>query len=183
MISRLTTLALVIVGSMPVNAQLGEFTWVEHPTLTWDDFKGRPLKFAPKPDAETDSGLTGIKFVCNKNGMLDVNVEARFNPAGSWVRATAKTAALLKHEQGHFDITELYARKLRKAIRDAKINCEDKAKAEAAGRKIVDQLEKDYEAAETKYDTDTKDGTDATAQSAASNMIANDLAALSAYKQ
>jgi hypothetical protein len=109
----------------------------------------------------------------------------------SWVRPNRKNPKakrlLLKHEQGHFDITELYARKLKKAILDASIRCENIAQANdqdevSRATRIIDQLKMDYTAAHERYDTDTNGGTDPIAQAAASNSIANELASLDLYK-
>lgn len=181
--TRTTVLALVVTSCVPVYAQLpslGDFTWAQHPTLTWNDFQGPPLKFAPGLRALTDIGLTP-SLEC-RQGVWDVRVEANFHPAGSWVEPRHKgSVELLQHEQGHFDITELYARKMRKAIRDARISCEDRPRDEI----ILDELGKDYEAKEEQYDRNTqpKGGIDSARQNAASRDIANELAALNAYRQ
>jgi hypothetical protein len=167
---------------VPVYAQSEpDLTWTQHPTLTWDDFKGHPPKNATYPSAVSDAGFK-YQLVC-RNGMLDVDPTAFFSPSGSWVKPNEKTAELLKHEQGHFDMAELYGLKSRKALRDAKISCEDRAKANAAGEKIEREFQKDWLNAEHEYEEGTKYGTDLTKQDAASRMIAADLAALSAYQQ
>jgi predicted secreted Zn-dependent protease len=88
---------------------------------------------------------------------------------------------LLSHEQGHFDITELYARKMRRAIRDAKIGCEDDRRAEAAGKRIFAELDREWEKAEKQYDADTKDGTDGVREKEAVERIARELAELRGY--
>lgn len=88
---------------------------------------------------------------------------------------------MLRHEQGHFDLTEVYARKMKKAIREAKIGCEDDRQAEAAGKKIFDRLDQEWEKAEKGYDAETRDGTDLVRQRVASERIAGELADLSGY--
>lgn len=75
-------------------------------------------------------------------GLLDIDAAAFFSPSGSWARLDGKTPELLTHEQGHFDMAELYALRLRKAIQDAKIGCEDTAKANAAGERIVGEFQR-----------------------------------------
>jgi hypothetical protein len=152
-----------------------DFTWPQHPTLTWDDFKGQPPKLVAYPSALSDTGFK-YQLLCT-NGMLDIDTHAFFSPSGSWVKPNDKTAELLKHEQGHFNMAELYALRLRKAIRDAKVSCEDTARANAAGEKMVSEYQKAWQNAEREYEEDTKEGSDLTKQSAASNKIAADLAA------
>ena len=112
--------------------------------------------------------------------MLDVDAGAFFSPSGSWVQPSAKNADLLKHEQGHYDMAELYALRLRKAMSDAKIKCDDKAKANAVGQKMVGEFQTDWQNAERQYEEGTQYGTDLTKQSAASTRIAAELAAFKA---
>ena len=95
----------------------------QHPTLTRDDFKAARQKSISYPSALSDTGFK-YQLVCS-NGMLDIDVAAFFSPNGSWVKPDGKTPELLRHEQGHFDMAELYALRLRKATPDAKISCDD----------------------------------------------------------
>jgi predicted secreted Zn-dependent protease len=48
-----------------------------------------------------------------------INVYSYFNRYRSWTKDTS-SVSLLSHEQLHFDICELYARKVRRSIRDLK---------------------------------------------------------------
>ena len=174
-------LALLVLNCVPAHAQSGSgFAWPQHPRLTWNDFKGSPPKSASYPSAVSDTGFK-YQLVCT-NALLDVDVAAFFSPSGSWVKPDGKTPELLRHEQGHFDMAELYALKLRKAILDAKIGCGDTASANAAGEKMVREFQKEWQDAERKYEEDTKFGTDLGKQDAASEKIAADLEAMSAYK-
>jgi hypothetical protein len=156
-----------------------ELSWEQHPKLSWMDFKGGTRKVAGDPTAVTDTGFR-TQLMC-REGVLDIEIKAEFYPDTSWVKPKEKLATLLKHEQGHFDITELYVRKMRKAIRDAKIQCEDESKAESAGKALLAPLDHEWEKAEKQYDADTKDGTNLVGQNAASHRIASELAALSSY--
>jgi hypothetical protein len=174
-------LALLVLNGVPAQAQSESgFAWPEHPRLTWNDFKGSPAKSASYPSAVSDTGFK-YQLVC-RNGLLDIDVAAFFSPSGSWVKPDSKTPELLRHEQGHFNMAELYALKLRKAILDAKISCGDTASANAAGEKMVSEFQKEWQDAEREYEEDTKYGTDLGKQDAASKRIAADLEAMSAYK-
>ena len=53
-----------------------------------------------------------------RNGRVFIDVEAYFDPTESWVVRGSRSEYLLQHEQLHFDITELHARKLRKLLQD-----------------------------------------------------------------
>src|SRR5580658_2278760 len=80
-------------------------TWAQHPALGWDDFKGRARRNTGEPSAVTDTGFR-VQLEC-REGALDIRVEVEFYSNSSWVKAGRKSVELLRHEQGHFDITEL----------------------------------------------------------------------------
>jgi len=128
------------------------------------------------PSALSDTGFK-YQLVCS-NGTLDIEVNAFFSPDGSWVKPGDKNAALLKHEQGHYNLAEVFALRLRNAIRHAHVNCADKANANEYGQKTVAQFQKDWQDAEHEYEENTRYGTDLTKQGQASDKIAADLKAL-----
>jgi hypothetical protein len=147
--------------------------WEQHPALSWADFQGHPRRTTGEPSAVTDTGFR-LQLEC-REGVLDIHVEAEFYPSSSWVKPLRKSPELLQHEQGHFDLTELYARKMRKAIRVANIGCEDDRQAEAAGKKIFEPLDREWAKAEKQYDTETSDGTNLSKQKQASEKVAIEL--------
>lgn len=51
-------------------------------------------------------------------GKTTFTIRAVMDKSGSWIRSDGDTVSL-KHEQGHFDICEIYARVLRRQIRKA----------------------------------------------------------------
>ncbi len=53
-------------------------------------------------------------FQRNKNSVPDFSIKTYFDPNGSWM--LLKNDYVLQHEQIHFDLTELYARKMRKSV-------------------------------------------------------------------
>jgi hypothetical protein len=122
-----------------------------------------------------------MQLVCG-GGALGVEGGAEFYPERSWVRPERKTDRLLAHEQGHFDITEVFARRMRKGIREANIGCNDEARAEAEGKRILKELDAEWGKAERAYDAETKNGIDLARQTAASERIARELAELSGYR-
>lgn len=150
------------------------FSWIEHRALEWADFKGKPARLTGEPSAMTDTGFR-TQLVC-RDGMLDIQSVAEFYPETSWVIPDRKLERLLRHEQGHFDITEIYSRKMKKAIREARLGCD-----EAAGKKILSRLDREWEKAEKQYDVETRDGLDAVRQASASQRIAGELAELKDY--
>lgn len=81
--------------------------------LTWDDFQGNV-------PAETDfDALTHseIDFRFEGEGViLKFTINTLFDPTQSW-KKDGVTKEVLKHEQGHFDITEYHSRLLRKNLK------------------------------------------------------------------
>jgi len=95
-----------------------------YPTLSWNDFLVRPVaEFDNKFSASVSTGLD-FKWdynIENAQQNFSYKVRARLYPASSWVFEHKRDSALLVHEQLHYDITELYARKLRKIISEYKL--------------------------------------------------------------
>lgn len=93
--------------------------WNKNRPLTWSDFKGKP---SPSNDykASTNSGMSiswSLSESGNKVTLVDYEVKANFYPESSWKKEDIqKKDYILAHEQLHFDISELHARKLRKAL-------------------------------------------------------------------
>ncbi len=83
--------------------------------LTWDDFQGFAEQASPH-SALTHWSLNDRSFLRNGNE-LHIMVVAWFYPKLSWVKNPSfGNQYLLSHEQHHFDLAELYARKFRKAL-------------------------------------------------------------------
>src|SRR5436190_4980330 len=103
--------AILILGGW-TSIDTSEFIpWSINRKLTWNDFHGFASSYS-QADAATAIHISARPFYHKKKLYYDVN--AYFIPNQSWFRT--KSAALLRHEQLHFDIAELYARKVRKKI-------------------------------------------------------------------
>lgn len=119
---RYISLLILFLFSIQTIAQSEEYEndsiiiWNKNRKLTWDDFQNKVLE-PPQFDAAGVS--TGIEFlpkiISNKN-INEITVFAVASKSESWVMNPSKE--LLDHEQIHFDITELFTRKLRKGISD-----------------------------------------------------------------
>ncbi|MFY9310313.1 MAG: hypothetical protein WAQ28_14800 [Bacteroidia bacterium] len=87
--------------------------WQKDRPLTWDDFKGKPAKrFAV---ASTNYDINKIIEQVGKDSST-VEIKAIFFCNKSWKKQDWIDETVLAHEQKHFDIVELYARKLRKMV-------------------------------------------------------------------
>ena len=91
--------------------------WIATRRLTWNDYKA-------KPDPESDAAASttsylGIEYNISSNG-FSYKIKSRFSKTRSW--GLHKTEYILSHEQGHFDIAEIFARKLNKKMSEYRFN-------------------------------------------------------------
>jgi len=93
------------------------FCWGKE-EISWEDYKGIP-KTNGGSDAVTAS-LIHMSVEYPSNLKPQITIETLFNRSASWVKN--RTHSLLIHEQGHFDITEIYARKLRREVLSRSFN-------------------------------------------------------------
>lgn len=117
--------------------------------LTWSDFKGRAIKKSPYA-ANTSSGFS---FNTELEGdSLKIFMYCEFHKNESWVKKKSENESLLKHEQGHFDLTEIYCRKIRKEIIEGQFEISSVNKEVA---KILKKQNKALNVAQKKYDKET----------------------------
>lgn len=110
--------------------------WSDDYRLSWDDFEGKPRYDHENISALTSSGIVHYKGC--KDGVIIYKVLAYFEKNESWVKAEALTDHHLTHEQLHFDITELYARKLRKILSEREFVCGQEQEFEDFVGKFLD---------------------------------------------
>jgi hypothetical protein len=91
--------------------------WAGDKRLIWDDFLCEP-KSGTDAVASTSTSL-GIAYQLT-NGELTYHITCYFNKEKSW--GLLKTDYILAHEQGHFDITEIFARRLNEALQNYQFN-------------------------------------------------------------
>lgn len=121
--------------------------WATDRKLAWEDFRCSPQKQGDAV-ASTSTSL-GISYQV-KNGELTYNITCHFSKKKSW--GLLKTEYILAHEQAHFDITELHARKLYKALQEYRVNPETFKKDIAA---IYERIVKEKEEMQEAYDSQT----------------------------
>ena len=91
--------------------------WTPSQRLSWEDFQCEP-KRGTDAVASTSTSL-GIAYQM-QNGKLTYHITCNFSKIKSW--GLMKTDYILAHEQGHFDITEIFARKLNEALQNYEFN-------------------------------------------------------------
>lgn len=121
--------------------------WSSAKRLTWDDYLAQPPTISDA--AAITSTALGVEYHL-KNNTLTYSITCRFSKNNSWGRH--KTDYILQHEQGHFDITELFARKLAKQLREYKFN---PRKYQEDVSNIYKTLMDEKEEYQNKYDKET----------------------------
>lgn len=126
--------------------------WNENKQLTWSDFKGEP-DMGDSFVASTNSGVSFSFSYKVKNGKMtmDYEVTCNFYPELSWYKPDLVSPYILKHEQTHFDISELYARKLRKAMEETSFSNNPKEEV----NKLYQNIENARKKLQTKFDFET----------------------------
>ena len=151
----------------PVNSETARRAVAAPPFLTWsagrpltvDDFRGRPG--AGEKHAALTSTTIDARGGCH-GSLSSAEVRAVFDPTTSWVREPATiTEGLLRHEQLHFDLAELYARLLRLRLAAAKTPC---AQFKDTFSRISRTLYAEWEREQNRYDQETRHGLDAARQ-------------------
>jgi len=150
-----------------------EFPWNEQRRLTWDDFKGPTPANADNSTAAVT--FCGIGFEANtttNESKAKVTVYNTFYTNQSWVRTDGKSPEILAHEQGHFDICEIYTRKLREEMTNASVTVNN---LKSVLQSIYDEVNKEYENRQLAYENETKHGTITVQQQRWSKIIAQEL--------
>lgn len=93
--------------------------WQENKKLKIQDFKADNKDTIKVNRQQFLGAISAIRieyssFQRNKNSVPDFSIKTYFDPNESWM--LLKNDYVLQHEQIHFDITELYARKMRKSV-------------------------------------------------------------------
>ena len=123
--------------------------WNEEKQLKWSDFKGTPKPLS-RNEALTDSGMS-IALKCDNN-TSEVTVKCFFDRTKSWTKDN-KSAYLLAHEQLHFDITELFVRKLRMQLAKLGNDCKQ---LNTHIENYYNKNYKEYVAYQAAYDSESK---------------------------
>lgn len=115
--------------------------WSADRKLQWSDFKGTYLK-TQWAAATTASSISYEFSTFEKEGRLyiDFKVGCEFYPDKSWYRPELCDSLILSHEQLHFDIAELHARKMRKRLAEFQFTKNIKEEVKVIYKAIIKEL-------------------------------------------
>jgi hypothetical protein len=144
---------LTLLATLAVSAQEEEaILWSPEYRLTWDDFKGTPPS-SGSVAATTASGISYYFSSTETNGKMEVDFTVRtyFYPQKSWYKPEICNAVILSHEQLHFDIAEMFARKMRQQLAATRFTSNIKAEV----REIYEQINRELADFQRQYDRET----------------------------
>ena len=172
----LTVLAVVLATAVVPGPAFSTETSSAYHKIKWGDFLG------PAPTGNESAEITtgtssswgtdtptgsGTTWKCK---LKDVKVTAIMDKKASGVKPGTQTAALLEHEQYHFDISEYWARELEKALKGVEgvgaTPAAATSDAMAKANKIEAEMKKKCDDMQELYDSETEHGTNAAKQAA-----------------
>lgn len=157
------------------NAAPLQFQWHEHGKLSWEDFRG-PVTASQEESAAATCCAIGFKTTMPAGATApQLVVYNTFYVNKSWVRPDAQIQSILDHEQGHFDLCELYTRVLRERM--AGINLV-KPGVKQELMSIYAEVSKEYEIRQQAYEQETAHGTIIAEQKRWQGMIVAELSQL-----
>lgn len=160
----------------------GEIHWSPQRKLTWDDFKGTLSATSYFNFGAVSS--CDLKMETNRLSVFKkpkFYTEAVFNCYISWVRPRARgDSTTLAHEQCHFDIAELYRRKLQQQLQQPGISV---LELEEAVKRMSRDIGKQMAKRNDVYDEETDHGLNRQRQQEWQLLIAAELDALKMYEQ
>ena len=187
-------IALAVCGAARPGAQNQKIDvplieWSEGRKLVVADFKGNiPSR---GNGASLSSVLIEVAWEC-REGTAASHARAVFDPNGSWWRDASPNLwqnaddasllasgdeggrALLEHEQLHFDMTEVWARRIRDAFKTLPAACRTSG-GPRGFEKVITDIEREWQEEQQRYDRETGHGTDASRQRAWMQKVAKAL--------
>ena len=180
------TLAVLLAAVVPLpqEPQGAEeiIVWSATRKLDWKDFRSKP---PPNTLAGALSAISHDYAVGCRDQALQLRVQTIFVPGRSWVTYRIVSSGLasrvgIRHEQIHFDLAEVYTRRIRKMFRELRDPC-PRSDAELAG--MVEQIIKEHWTAQRRYDTETENGQLEARQNDWEKRIAAELTALAPFAE
>lgn len=158
----------------------GLLVWSLQRPIQWSDFQGQP-PMGGEGAAQTASSFT-YHVECHDSAPAIV-VMATFWPAQSWARPdiarrTPQGVRTLLHERGHFNISELFARRFHRAASETAGLCPGRTDSLAG---LFDEQNRANTAMQDRYDRETVHGSDQEAQARWDAMIRASLDSLAHF--
>ena len=161
-------------------ASAAEIAWSLNRPLTWEDFRATP----PTGGEEQAKTVYLLSYESRCRGLdFTVDVTAIMLPLQSWVKpfvqaTVAGSTRVLRHEQTHFNLTEVHARRMRRYFKELYNPC---GVPDERLREAVDRFVKEESDAQGQYDQQTQYGRNDLAQGRWDKEVADMLSSLAAF--
>lgn len=133
------------------------FAWSARRPLAWSDFQGPPPSEGSEGAKISYTVYSGWRC---RGRVFEFRVIAGFRPRQSWVKAivlndSTQRRTILRHEQTHFDLVEVHARRMRRAFGDLGRPC---ALTDTELSALAERLSQEEKAEQRRYDAETNHG-------------------------
>ncbi|MCX8524743.1 DUF922 domain-containing protein [Chryseobacterium formosus] len=159
-----------------------KINWSEDQKLVWDNFKSKTNHLGGSTVvAYTHCGWE-YSAITSSDPKVPVKIEIQtiFNEDKSWKDVKRIDDYVLVHEQKHFDIAEIHARKLRKEVSEKIKTTSDYNKF---FKTIYAKISSEYKQFQTTYDRITEHGMNKEKQAEYSILISEELEKLKNYQK
>lgn len=172
---------VVLCSLFSIQALSQKISWSENTKLKWENFQS-PVNRKSNPDvvAYTHCGWEySVVKSSNPKAAIEFNVETIFNEDKSWKDAKRTNDYVLLHEQKHFDIAEIFARKLRKEVQE---KIKTSADFDKYFKGIYAAISNEYKNFQITYDKETEHGINKEKQAEYNTFISSELENLKNFK-
>lgn len=172
---------VVICSLFSIQIFCQKISWKEDAKLSWENFQSLVnRKTNPDVVAYTNCGweYTVIKS-SNPKAAVEFTIETIFNEDKSWKDVKRINDYYLLHEQKHFDIAEIFARKLRKEVKERIKTTSDFDKY---FKGIYNTVSTNYKNFQITYDKVTEHGINKEKQAEYNELISSELENLKNFK-
>jgi hypothetical protein len=151
-------------------------SWNEKRPLTWDDFKGAP----EERFAVASTSYEILRSVAKtSSSSASVKIQAIFFCKSSWKKGKWISEEVLMHEQKHFDIVEIYARKFRRLVQSKKYTSGRELRRDIDSLYTV--IDKELDVYQDRYDDETESSMNGKKQREWDSKVQKELKSLNDY--
>lgn len=141
-----------LVGQNLGNCQIDSIPWKPSEKLKWSDFQGKPKR--DSKDGMLAACAPSINIKGFRDDLPNFGVTNHFLKKVAWTTDTS-SIELLNHEQCHFDIAEVCARRIRAAVDSLRSR---KVSDIIVYTSVIDALLEQYDMEDVQYDSETSHG-------------------------
>ena len=151
--------------------------WSANRKLEWNDFTGIPDTIVYTYYGGEADVISALSILVEMDSLNNYIVFTAFNRNSSWYLDGKNKPLALEHEQGHFDLTEIFSRILRKRIEN-----EEYYNEEFDINQLYEEIMESLDSAQHEYEVATVHGSVDNTQEKWSKLIKEELESLDDYR-